>query len=48
MLSLKNGKEAIFEFLKIKTPDLFTKVSKYLSQPDQTAAAQPNAYNQMD
>ncbi len=48
MLSLKNGKEAIFEFLKIKTPDLFTKVSKYLNQPEQAAASQPNPYNQMD
>ncbi len=48
MLSLKNGKEAIFEFLKIKTPDLFTKVSKYLNQPEQTSSALPNAYNQMD
>jgi hypothetical protein len=48
MLSLKNGKEAIFEFLKIKTPDLFTKVSKYLNQPEQAAASQPNPYSQMD
>jgi len=45
ILHLKNGKEAIFEFLKIKTPDLFTKVSKYLNQSEQKATIQPNAYN---